>query len=116
MVNRTLPVVMNAVIPGSGLWYLGLRRMAVINLLAAVLIPLVGMFWLSEHVHYLFLGVAAGSAGAAHAAVLQLSRQQRSATKAGRGEGNPGFSSGTPEAERARPNGTRNRKHGAAPS
>jgi hypothetical protein len=61
-------VALNFLIPGAGLWYLGLHWMALANFLVALTFPLIGLFWWSEHVHYLFLAIAAGSAGLAHAA------------------------------------------------
>lgn len=86
MKRRTLPIVLNAVIPGAGLWYLGFAGMAIANLSLAVLIPLVGSFWFSEHVHWLFLAVAAGSAGVAHAMADQQAASQSTSHSSGSGD------------------------------
>jgi len=72
MKSSKTAMLLNFVIPGAGLWYLGMTRGALLNLVVAMLIPMCGFFWLSEHVHYLFLAVAAGSAGLAHAVASQL--------------------------------------------
>jgi TM2 domain-containing membrane protein YozV len=59
---------LSAIIPGAGLWYLGRRGPAICNFLFAVSIPLIcltaGFF--SEHILWIFLAIAAGSAGLAH--------------------------------------------------
>lgn len=69
MKHRTAATALNFVIPGAGLWYLGLTKAGILNLLVAVLVPtVIGMFWPGEHVLYILLAVAAGSAGFAHAA------------------------------------------------
>lgn len=61
--------ILSLMLPGLGLFYLGYRRAAILNFLlvnAAILM----MLWMDphvvEHVHYLFLGLAALSAGYAH--------------------------------------------------
>ncbi len=61
--------LMSMVIPGSGLWYTGHRKMAVANFLIALICPLAGLMtgFLAEHIHYVILAIAAGSAGLAHA-------------------------------------------------
>lgn len=63
--------ILSFLLPGLGLWYLGFRKAAVINFSVVVgaLILLAGVLaepTLVEHVHYLFLGFAALSAGYAH--------------------------------------------------
>ena len=68
MSRSTIAAVLSFVIPGAGLWYLGNRGRAVLNFTAAVLLTLIGAVSQREHVHYLFLAIAAGSAGYAHAA------------------------------------------------
>ncbi|HIE96519.1 MAG TPA: hypothetical protein EYG03_22000 [Planctomycetes bacterium] len=68
MSRSTIAAVLSFVIPGAGLWYLGNRGGAVLNLAAAVLLTVLGTVSQREHVHYLFLAIAAGSAGYAHAA------------------------------------------------
>lgn len=63
--------VLSLFLPGLGLLYLGHKKAALINfvLVNATLI-LLTFFWaepqLIEHIHYLFLGLAALSAGYAH--------------------------------------------------
>jgi len=62
---------LNFIVPGAGLLYLGYFKAALINFLlvnAALLIFTFGFGdpTLFEHVHYLFLGLAALSAGYAH--------------------------------------------------
>jgi hypothetical protein len=63
-------------IPGAGLWWLGHRGLAVINLLAAIVF--IGVLWLiasgdlAENVHYLALVAAAASAGVAHTFALHM--------------------------------------------
>ncbi|MCA9013430.1 MAG: hypothetical protein KDB01_26955, partial [Planctomycetaceae bacterium] len=56
--------------PGAGLWYLGRRKSAAVNLLVALVIPLMALStdFLAEHAQWVFLAIAAGSAGIAHAA------------------------------------------------
>lgn len=62
------------IIPGLGLWYVGLPRFAALNLMLAILIPtLLGVLWPGDYVPYLLLAIAAGSAGCAHAAATRAS-------------------------------------------
>lgn len=83
-----IAATLSFLIPGAGLWWLGRRRLAVINLLAAT--GFIGAVWLiaggavAENIHYLLLVAAAASAGVAHtfalhwAAVEPLNRRQES--------------------------------------
>ncbi len=69
MKKSTIAAALNFLIPGAGLWYLGKTLLAVANLLAAtaLVVGITGVGGLSEQIHYVILGVAAGSAGLAHA-------------------------------------------------
>jgi hypothetical protein len=60
-------VVLNFVLPGAGLWYLGRSKSAVINLLVALIVPAGALVMQSGYLHYIVLAIAAGSAGYAHA-------------------------------------------------
>lgn len=68
MKRSTTALLLNLVLPGAGLWYCGWRKLALANFLFAVGIPIVGLTtgFLSEHIHWVFLAIAAGSAGFAH--------------------------------------------------
>lgn len=69
MKRSTKASLLSLVLPGAGLWYCGLRKLAVANFLLAAAIPVIGLStgFLSEHIYWIFLAVAAGSAGFAHA-------------------------------------------------
>jgi hypothetical protein len=69
MKRSTKASLLSLVLPGAGLWYCGLKKLAVANFLLAAAIPLIGLStgFLLEHIHWIFLAVAAGSAGFAHA-------------------------------------------------
>ena len=56
-------------VPGAGLWYLGQRFWAVVNLIGAtaMIVLLARDPQGFEQIHYVFLAIAAGSAGLAHA-------------------------------------------------
>ncbi len=73
MKKSTVAAVLNFVIPGAGLWYLGRRSWAAANLLGATVLVLgiTAAGQLSEQVHYVILAIAAGSAGLAHAVALR---------------------------------------------
>lgn len=63
--------VLSLVVPGMGLLYLGYKKAALVNfVLVNILLIAFTVLWgdpqLLEHVHYLFLGLAALSAGYAH--------------------------------------------------
>ena len=76
MKKSTVAAVLNFVIPGAGLWYLGRRSWAAGNLLGATVLVLgiTTAGQLSEQVHYVILAVAAGSAGLAHAVGSRMDR------------------------------------------
>lgn len=69
MKQSTKAALLSLIIPGAGLWYCGRRGLAVVNFLLAVAIPAIGltMGFLAEHIQWVFLAIAAGSAGLAHA-------------------------------------------------
>jgi len=78
MSRPTIAAVLSFVIPGAGLWYLGDHRRATKNFLLAVLLTALGVSSAYEHVHYLFLAIAAGSAGYAHAVGRAMGRSAHS--------------------------------------
>ena len=69
MKHATKAALLSLIIPGAGLWYCGRRGWAVANFLLAVAIPAIGLTigFLAEHIQWVFLAVAAASAGLAHA-------------------------------------------------
>ena len=69
MKRSTKASLLSFVLPGAGLWYCGWRKSAIVNFLLAAVVPIVGLTtdFLSEHIQWIFLAVAAGSAGIAHA-------------------------------------------------
>ena len=73
MKQATTASLLSLILPGAGLWYCGWRKAAMINLLIAAAVPAVGMSagFLSDHILWVFLAVAAGSAGLAHAMSAQ---------------------------------------------
>ena len=68
MKRSTLAAALSLVVPGAGLWYCGRRGMAAFNLLIAVAVPLAGIYagFVAEYILWVFLAIAAGSAGLAH--------------------------------------------------
>ena len=68
MKRSTIAFLLSLVLPGAGLWYCGWRKLALANFLLAVGIPIGGLStgFLSEHIHWVLLAIAAGSAGFAH--------------------------------------------------
>lgn len=68
MKRSTKASLLSFVLPGAGLWYCGWKKSAIVNLVLAVAIPLVGLTtdFFSEHIQWVLLAVAAGSAGIAH--------------------------------------------------
>ena len=70
MKRSTKAAILSLVLPGAGLWYCGWLKSAVANFLLAVVIPTAALStnFLSEHVQWIFLAIAAGSAGIAHSA------------------------------------------------
>ncbi len=69
MRKSTIAALMSVVIPGAGLVYCGRVRLALVNLVMALVVPLVAVWagFPGEHVLWLVLAIAAGSAGFAHA-------------------------------------------------
>jgi TM2 domain-containing membrane protein YozV len=75
MKKSTIAALMSLVIPGAGLFYCGRVRSGLVNIVVALVVPLV-VVWAGfpgEHVLWLILAIAAGSAGLAHATALKLS-------------------------------------------
>ena len=73
MKKSTKAACLSLLIPGAGLLYCGRRQWALWNLLAGVTVPLV-LLWSGfpgEHVLWILLGIAAGSAGWANAVAQQ---------------------------------------------
>ena len=70
MKRSTKASLLSLVLPGAGLWYCGWRKSAIVNFLVAAAIPVMGLTtdFLSEHIQWIFLAIAAGSAGIAHSA------------------------------------------------
>lgn len=66
MSRTTVATLLNFLVPGAGLWYLGYDGKAIKNFAVAVVLGVIGLGSQREHVLYLFLAVAAGSAGYAH--------------------------------------------------
>ncbi len=73
MKRPTISALLSLVLPGAGLLYCGRPWLALANFLIAAGCPLVGLRldFRGEHVLWLFLGIAAGSAGLAHAMASQ---------------------------------------------
>ena len=82
MKHPAIATLLNFVIPGAGLWYLGYRGWGMLNLLVATAIVLgtatlvPGLF--NEHMHYVIFAVAAGSAGLAHSMARGKNRNRQS--------------------------------------
>jgi hypothetical protein len=68
MKRSTKASLLSLILPGAGLWYCGWRKLAIANFLLAAVVPIVGLTtdFFSEHIQWIFLAVAAGSAGIAH--------------------------------------------------
>jgi hypothetical protein len=73
MKRSTIAAMLSLALPGAGLWYCGRSRLALANLAIAVGLPLVGLMtgFVAEHILWVFLAIAAGSAGFAHAMASQ---------------------------------------------
>lgn len=89
--------ILNFIVPGSGLLYIGRKRDALINFLLVnvtllILTVVVAEPTLMEHVHWLFLGLAALSAGYAHGAAVS---QQRADAELAQDDANSPQSAGT---------------------
>jgi len=69
MKRSSIAALLSLVLPGAGLWYCGRPGLALANFLLAVGLPVVGLLtgFIAEHILWVFLAVAAGSAGLAHA-------------------------------------------------
>ena len=73
MKRPAVAAMLSLIVPGAGLWYCGRHRMALANLVFAVACPVAGLMFgfLAEHILWVFLAIAAGSAGLAHAIASQ---------------------------------------------
>lgn len=73
MSKSRIAAVCSFLVPGSGLVYLGKWVWGVTNLALATgaVLLLSSSPTISEHIHYVFLAIAAGSAGLAHAAATE---------------------------------------------
>lgn len=73
MKRSTNAALLSLVLPGAGLWYCGRRPLALANLVIAVGLPVIGLMtgFVAEHILWVFLAIAAGSAGLAHAMASQ---------------------------------------------
>lgn len=67
MKSTFLAPLLNAVLPGAGLWYLGESVRAVSNFGLVAVVTAAAALSGFEHIHYVFLAAVAGSAGYAHA-------------------------------------------------
>ncbi len=67
MMSSTVAIVLNFVLPGVGLCYLGQPRRGAFNFLIACVGAMVSFFLMNDYCHYVLLAIAAGSAGYAHA-------------------------------------------------
>lgn len=77
MRKSTIAALMSLLIPGAGLLYCGRMRLALVNMDLGLMLPL-AVVWAgfpSEHVLWLILAIAAGSAGFAHATAQKLSSE-----------------------------------------
>ena len=68
--------ILNFLLPGAGMGLLGKWKLAIVNFLVAVVVliaafALGGVF--AEEIHYVWLVIASGSAGWAHAVAVNLS-------------------------------------------
>ena len=76
MNNVFIPSILNFVLPGAGLLWVGRNIDAFINLLIAVIAPLLWFGMIGpDSIHYAFLAVAAGSAGYAHAVATRMRQE-----------------------------------------
>lgn len=68
MKKNTLCGLLSLIVPGAGLLYCGYPRLAAANFAAAIIIPLAAIEFgfPAEHILWVFLGLATGSAGLAH--------------------------------------------------
>lgn len=72
MSKTIIATVMNFLVPGAGLLYLGRALIGLINFIIAAALTFLAAVYLSEYTHYALLIVAAGSAGFAHSVATDL--------------------------------------------
>jgi hypothetical protein len=65
MKRSTIAAILSLLLPGAGLWYCGKAQAGLLNLAIAAGVPLLGLYagFLTEHILWLFLAIAAGSSG-----------------------------------------------------
>lgn len=75
MKSPRVAAILSFIVPGAGLWYVGRHTWGALNLVAAVVVPVVLAYaageWFSQYINYILLGIAAASAGLAHAVAQQ---------------------------------------------
>jgi len=75
MKSPRIAAVLSFIVPGAGLWYVGRHAWGALNLVAAIVVPTVLTYtageWFSQYINYVLLGIAAASAGLAHAVAQQ---------------------------------------------
>ena len=64
--------LLNVILPGAGLLYLGETGRALANFLLACVATASASLSGTEHIHYVFLAVVTGSAGYAHAVARSM--------------------------------------------
>ena len=74
--------ILSFFLPGAGLWYLGKRGWAIINLLVVLAIGMIAYLLLAEdifdrYIRYLAIGCAGGSGGLAGALAEQMNKQAK---------------------------------------
>ncbi|HQZ66873.1 MAG TPA: hypothetical protein PLY87_17395 [Planctomycetaceae bacterium] len=69
MKRSTRAGLLSLILPGAGLWYCGRPLLGLINFVIALVSPLIGFYagLIGEHILWMILAIAAGSAGFAHA-------------------------------------------------
>ena len=80
MKSPALAAVLNFILPGAGMLYLGKPLSAAANFLVALVAPFAWAAFVEnglETVHFVALGIAAGSAGFAHAVAGQMNGRSR---------------------------------------
>lgn len=77
MKRPVVAFVLSFIIPGAGLWYLGMPLRGLLNLVAVIVLGIV--LWLvlplevtENNFHYFVLCCGAGSGGLAHAVALRM--------------------------------------------
>lgn len=76
MKRSTIAGALSLVLPGAGLWYCGRPGLGLANFFLAVAGPLLALNtgFASEHILWVFLGIAVASAGFAHSIASSAER------------------------------------------